>query len=617
MKKNKTYYENILEKWNTLDTIEEKRRFYGEIDFSKKIDKDSDTNIIKEINMHMDLIKEGVYKDREDSSSDNGGFIWDDEKIIKNKIFPIDCYGSHLMYGVMIPKTVDNVIRGEVIGKKQIYSPCLINSKGQLMEYSKRVEEDLKIKFESIPSSLPKRWELKDIKKFIDGENKKINLNDLFKKIKNQYKKYLFIRDLRWYDAHALWDLMTYVYPLFEAIPFFELRGIAGTAKSKSMTISSFISFNGGQVMVNPSESTLFRWKDEIRGTTYFDEAEKLWIYNKSTKQYEGDTRTELINASYTKEAKVPRQEKIGNKFVTKWYSPFGPTQLSSINGLYGATETRAITRITTKSSNNDERGEKQPEEERNDKVWSEIRNECYRFGLTYSEELKIIYSNFPKDCPLKRRDLQIWKPILSIALLIDKELYDSLVKFASEITQRNLDDLVHESSFDFMCLSALKEVIEKNTESDKIHVELIKYAFCNAKGDEDGKKDIYLNRNISKHLDKLGFKELRNKDSKGSFFAVTKDIFNEIVNPICPKLSFLSSPSSLSSHLPIKEENNYDDSMMMNEDKEKKDVTIMTIDDENDDGWKKEDINFREKNKKNLIENPKIEVQKIGGSEK
>lgn len=476
------------------------------------------------------------------------GYIWNEEEVIKNKVFPIDIYEDKFFYGLLLPKIIDETNKdGEVIGQKQILSPCLITSYRKLIKWDARAREELKIKFNSIPSFIPKRWRLEHIKKFLDGRYEKINSKQLLEKIEIQYKKYLAIRNNTWYKIHSLWDMGTYIYQIFEAYPFLELRGIAGTAKTKSMTISSYISFNGGQIMVNPSEATLFREKDEIRGTSYFDEAEKLWVFNKSTKQWEGDVRTELINASYTKEAKVPRQEKIGNKFFTKWYSPYAPLQLSSITGLYGATETRAITRITTKSPDEDERGEREPTEDRNLPVWEEIRDECYRFGLTYWKDIQKIYLNFPKDTGLKRRDLQIWKPLLSIAKFISEELFNELIKFAKEMTERRTDDLVPETSFDYGILQALRICLGRENDMNKIYVNDIKIAYCSKQNNSTGLEDKYLNRNISSHLDKLGFKELRGRDNKASFFEVTKKIYHEIVAPICPTLSYQSTSLPLS----------------------------------------------------------------------
>jgi len=496
----------------------------------------------------LEATSKGKEKSNEKETITTDRHIWDENEVIKNKVFPMDVHENNLFYGLLLPKII--VIRDkadEVIGESQIFSPGLITSDGKLIDLDTWAGGDSKIKFQSIPSFMPKRWKLEYLKQFLDEKDRKVEPKELLEKIEIQYKKYLAIRNSIWYKIHAIWDLGTYIYQIFEAYPFLELRGIAGTGKTKSMTVSSYISFNGGQIMVNPSEATLFREKDEIRGTSYFDEAEKLWIYNKFTRQWEGDVRTELINASYTKEAKVPRQEKIGNKFFTKWYSPYGPTQLGSITGLHGATETRAITRITTKSPDEDERGEREPTEDRKLPIWEEIRDECYRFGLTYWKDIQDIYLNFPKDTGLKRRDLQIWKPILAISKFISEDIFNEIVEFAKEMTQRRTDDLLPETSFDYGILEALKICLEKENSKNKIYVNDIKKAFCQNQNDQEGLNNKYLNRNISSNLDKLGFKELRSRDNKASFFEVTKEIYQGIVAPICPSLAYPStcSPSS------------------------------------------------------------------------
>jgi len=551
--------------------------------------------ILSKNNFREDEEKKSEEEKKVNNKKTMAGFVLCEDEVIKSKVFPVDYHNDLFWYGLLLPKNIDNEVRGKKIGKKQIWSPTLITSAKELLEYSERVKEDLGINFENIPSMLPRRWRLEDIRDYLYGDSENFEFEELLSLIIKQYEKYLYIRNPVWYQIHTLWDIGTYLYQIFEAYPFFELRGIAGTGKTKAMTVSSYITFNGGQIMANPSESTLFRETDEVRGTKYFDEAEKLWVYNKSTKQYEGDVRTELINASYTKEAKVPRQEKIGNKFITKWYSPYSPCMLGSINGLYGATETRAITRITTKSPNEDSRGEIEPSEDREELIWTRIRDMCYRFGLNNWKEIKKLYNNFPKDVGLKRRDYQIWKPLLTIAKFISEDLFMEVVGFAKEITERKTQDLITESSFDYMCLESLRFCV-KSADSDKIYLNSVKFAYCNLRGDEEGKKDIYLNRNIAKHLDKLGFNEMRKKDRKGLYYMVTMELFDIIVAPLCPDLAFLSSHNHSSSHSSVNSINNDEDSMTIsdnkfNEKNEKRDDVM--ISDDND------DISLTEENRK------------------
>jgi len=558
-------------------------------------------NLIKRIDKQI-AGEEKPKKKKEKLKPKYYDLVWNDEEIIKESSFVCDSDNLIFHFGFLNPKWMDDIVKDKIIGKKQIKTPIIITSNKKAIEVNYFNNQKYKLNFSLIPSYLPHRWRLEYQKRWLDNKIEFADGKELLNKIESQYKKYLQIRNETWYKIHAIWDIGTYFYELFEAYPFLELRGITGTGKTKSMVVSSYMSFNGGQIMVNPSESTLFREKEEVRGTSYFDEAEKLWIYNKSTKQYEGDNRTELINASYTKEAKVPRQEKVGNKYVTKWYRPYSPIQLSSINGLYGATETRAITRITTKSPNDDERGELDPSEDRKNPIWEEIRDLNYRFALENWNKIRKSYNNFDKKIGLKRRDYQIWKPLLVIAKFINEEIYKEILEFAIEITERKTGDLILESSFDYMCLEALRDTIEKfGSETNKIYVEMIKNQFCLNKKSSEEKDNIYLNRNISKHLDQLGFKECRKRDNKASYFEVDKNIFNEIVSPICPNLVFLSTLSTLSTQQHTKQEKKSVDNVAISGDKKNKKVVMVAISGDNVDNIESGDKKITPENAKEL----------------
>lgn len=523
----------------------------------------------------LELQEKGIVTILDESNYINNlnGFIWDKDSLIQKKVFPMDIHNDFFYYGLLLPKNVEEVNRSKSLGMKQKFMPCLITSNRELLEVNRRLEEDYKLDFENIPNYLPHRWSLEKIKDYLSNEDNEMNNKDLLNKIIKQYEKYLYRRNKVWYKVSALWDIGTYLYMVFEAYPIYELRGLSGTAKTKENTVSSYITFNGGQIMVNPSEATLFRETDEVRGSKYFDEAEKLFVFNKKTNQFEGDVRTELINASYTKEAKVPRQEKIGHRFITKWYSPYSPTRVSSINGLHGATETRSISQITTKSPNDDDRGETEPTEDKNNPIWENIRDECYRFALMNWKDIKELYNNFPKDIGLKKRDFQIWKPLLTIAKFIDEEVYQEILNFAIELSGMKLDDIIPESSFDFMCLTALKESIQVYNHTDKHHLDRIKEIFCKQQNKEDQKNDIYLNRNIGQHLKKLGFD--KNRDGNGTYIISDISLFNELISTLCPQLVDLSTSSTSSTHLSYNNKNNSVDSVKIDVDKQNVDKNL------------------------------------------
>lgn len=75
----KTYYEKILDTYNSIVNVDGKRAFYQTIDWSKPIEKDTDAKIIKNIKIDVDLIKSKIVKDNNKEDQKN-------KKITKEEI---------------------------------------------------------------------------------------------------------------------------------------------------------------------------------------------------------------------------------------------------------------------------------------------------------------------------------------------------------------------------------------------------------------------------------------------------------------------------------------------------------------------------------------------------
>jgi hypothetical protein len=188
----------------------------------------------------------------------------------------------------------------------------------------------------------------------------------------------------------------------------------------------------------------------------------------------------------------------------------------------------------------------------------------------------------------LKKRDLQIWKPILTLAKLVGDDWFDEILGFAIELSEMKLDDLVSESSFDYLVLQALKETIEIYNHTNKHYLALIKDIFCRGKSDEE-KNNIYLNRNIGQHLKKLGF--IKKRDGDGTYIIADKGTFDEIVSPISPQLAFSSTLSTLSTQPLINKEKKSEDDVKIDEDNKIEVVKMMKINEDNEDEIEMEGI--------------------------
>lgn len=517
----------------------------------------------------------GLKKPEKKESSEviTGRYIFDSEKIVKPAVFSCHKIDNSFGYGFLLPKEIP-IYEGKgeerrIVGRRQIRSPVIITSDRKLIEPTNETENKYKIKYIAIPNELQLRIMPEVLEKFLNNQNEKVSGEEIFKKIKTTgYEKFLVFNNPVWYDIHALWDIGTYFFELFNNFPIFELRGVSGTAKSKVMKVSRFFTLNPSQIMINPSEASLFRLTHSNRPTKYIDECEKLFLFINGA--WQSSPIVELINGSYTKGSAVARLERFGNDFKIIFYQCYSPTMLGSIAGLRDATETRAITHIMTKAPDKDSRGQIEPEDFEEEQVYQDIRNQLYIFALENWKKIEETYKTIEINS-LKKRDLQLWKPILSIAKTISEELYQKVLKFAEKVSEQRKQDFITEGSTHYKILSLLKEQLDFG--ETKIYIKPITQKFN--EGKEEGKKTA--EKTISSHFDKLGFKEFRDRDMNGSFLEITKDIYENIVNPICPSLSYYSSYSTYSSLDKGKEAKSNDEGMTNNDEQKKLPMTNMT----------------------------------------
>ncbi len=473
-------------------------------------------------------------------------YIFDEDRVLKNKTFTqLKLNENTFAYGLLLPKEKELTDKkGDVIGHEQVWSPVLIPSNRKLTEATKEAEMDYNIKFNAIPSHLPLRWSLESIKNYLEADDRVPDLTprELFEKIKKKYEENCFFKEPTWYKVNTLWDAGTYFFMLFDNFPIKEERGLQGTGKTKTMKVSKNISFNATDIMINPSESTLFRETHDKRPTKYIDEAEKLFTFKKG--QMESDNRVELINGSYSKGSTIPRIEKVGNKFICVYYQVYSPTRVGSINGLFGATESRTITQVHTRSLDNDPRGEKEPNE--NNPDWKILKDYLYLFGLKYWKQVEDSYrdDSLYKNLKLKKRDLQIWKPLLALANVVGKDWFNEVLNFAEKLSLQRKEDFLSEDSWDYRILSIIKEILDSGIEIVRPKTIKEKYKVNFSFETEKYPHE----KTITTRLDNLGFKELRQpKDRVGISYLINKMNFEIIVAPLCPDLVNYSSHSSQS----------------------------------------------------------------------
>ena len=463
---------------------------------------------------------------KEKNEVERAGFIYDENELPQEIHSVMGIYKGYRYYGMLIPKNETKTIQkkeGSYTIKLIKNKLCLITEDHLQHEINRVFCDSKKIVVSESPLLKKNRWELSKIKLWLDKkEDYEFNILDL---VKNKYKNSLYYKDNRWYLVHAIWDIGTYFFDLFNQYPYIENTGLKGTAKTKSMLISEKISFNG-KYFLKPTAPTLFRYVQRNRPSLYIDEAESL--FKTSRGKTEQSDIVELINGGFQKGASVPRWERnpSGN-FVLEEFNSYCPKQIASIKGLSssGALQSRCITHVHIKAPVKDKRSEYWPTED--DPFYNNIRNQIYCWALKNWKKVIENYKTIEKEFKLENRDWDLWHSLLSVIRVFSEDYYKELGEFAEEITETSDNTSFETDKWEYKVIEILISLVSNSeTQHCKITVEGIKTCLK----EEASEKDFIPNNTmIGSFVSSIGFKDYR-KRGNPNYYLLSKSVVREIL---------------------------------------------------------------------------------------
>jgi len=364
-------------------------------------------------------------------------------------------------------------------------------------------DNDPEIKY--IPSKLVDGgWKPEHIYEFLDGKNQEVSFKSVFERVKKEYEFYMDFPDERMYSVCALWVIGSYFHSFFNTYPYVFWNATKSSGKTKVLCLTEMMAFNAINA-TSITASSLFRLIQGNRCTILMDEAEKGPNERERT-----DIRSMLLSG-YKRAGKVYRAEegkkKGAKNFKVMQYEIYGPKMMANIAGVEDVLESRCVY-FSLQRTMNVERGNREINEL--DPKWWDIRNELYLLLMgTYQEVLDIycnlnisesldevsecsegtvrvtnheeptnssspIWLTYPTLNPqnttissnvyrlLSNRDMELWKPILCLAKMIDETLYVDILKFAIEKSkEKKIDEL--SEVWDLNVLYALLELAQSD----------------------------------------------------------------------------------------------------------------------------------------------------------
>jgi hypothetical protein len=253
----------------------------------------------------------------------------------------------------------------------------------------------------------------------------------------------------------ALWTMLTYLYPIWGAVPYLSIGGSLSSGKSRLLDIL-------GLLVCNPVHSSnltapsLFRTLHTQGGTVLFDEAERL---NDKTPDA-GEIRSILL-AGYKRGGQAMRLEKVDDVFQSMSFDVYGPKAIAGISSMPAALASRCIRIMMFRA------GKDSPVPRRRidplASAWRDLRDDLHCVALACGTRLTAIADWQPRCERLNGRNLELWLPILAIATLIEEAGMEGLVSEVERHAIKSMDS-AHEDAIpelDEVLLRSLRRMLE------------------------------------------------------------------------------------------------------------------------------------------------------------
>ena len=239
----------------------------------------------------------------------------------------------------------------------------------------------------------------------------------------------------------------------------------------------------------------------------------------------------------FTKDQIAVRSEgKEKGGFVPTAYNLYSPKSLAHINSLDDVLEERCIPQINRRALDPKIR-DTWPTEK--DDSFQKIRNLCYRLFLDYADEIYNLQDEARSLLSISGRELQLWTPIITLALFFEKHQVSGLVSKIKECVKQSSEDRQIQDEQDSRDLRVLKfvdvegislatneDVIKNNPEGWIPITALNDHLRSNADKYEIN-TNYFTRHTLSETLRRLGFRQERKE--VGVSWLITRNTVNEV----------------------------------------------------------------------------------------
>ncbi len=276
-------------------------------------------------------------------------------------------------------------------------------------------------------SKLSHKWGVDNINKLIESFQDpldKFNEIELYRKIKENLKKYIELEQDADYIILTSWIIGTYFFPVFSAYPYIHIKAPKGSGKSQCLNFLNQTAFNA--VKSRASLPALRDTVDALRGTYLMDQADALHRNNM-------EDFLDVLTDSY-KRAGGNVRKMVANKnaWNLEEFEAYSPKAFASINQLPEDLRDRCIVIPLIRSNKN------YPPINEEDSIWKEIRSGLYTLLIKQFVSVSQMYIfkgiEYKQNNEIFGRQLELWIPIETIlkGVFVSEEIEQAKKRFLS-----------------------------------------------------------------------------------------------------------------------------------------------------------------------------------------
>lgn len=307
--------------------------------------------------------------------------------------------------------------------------------------------------FTDYPFGGEPRWSNKSIKDYIAGTHKHVAPLDIFKSIRAQFERFCDYEEPGYSALLTLFTMITYLHRITYSLPILYITGEPGSGKTRTSTIIEQLAYNSN--MGDFSPAALRRMISAASPTLIIDDAEFL---NPENKAEASIMIQQLLRRNYKTGSKDMLVNK--NTHSLETYDIFSPSVISCVTYLEKALETRTI-EIRMIPSLKCKVNELLPPP---GDFWNDMRDDCYLFALENWSDFKKAYEDMKTPDHLQGRDFEIWRPMLAMAQIVGKEVFDEVLEVSKLLIESSEERYV--SNFSHELVVALAEIVKERRQT-------------------------------------------------------------------------------------------------------------------------------------------------------